>query len=246
MKLGVNLDHIATLRQARYRCRKAVAAWAEPSLMEAVRAVERAHAHGITLHLREDRRHVQDADVWMVRRKSRLPLNLEMALNPEILEIALELRPAEVCIVPERRLEVTTEGGLDAAGSLRRLAPAMDKLHGEGIQVSLFIGPDSRQIRAAADAGADFIELHTGAYAEARSVRLRQRELLRLKRGAEEAHSLGLRVNAGHGINYTNIREIRKLPHLETLNIGHTIVCRSTMVGMEVAVREMLKKMRCA
>lgn len=214
--------------------------------MDAVRAVERAGAHGITLHLREDRRHVQDEDVWTVRRKSRLPLNLEMALHPEILAIALEVRPEEVCIVPERRLEVTTEGGLDADGNRRRLVAAIRKLHQRAIGVSLFIGPERKQIRAAADCGADFIELHTGAFAEAPDASRRKKEWRRLRDGAEQARAAGLRVNAGHGINYANIREIGALPHIETLNIGHTIVSRAVQVGMEPAVRELLRRMRGA
>lgn len=244
MKLGVNIDHVATLRQARYRSRGWVATGAEPGILEAARAVKRAGAHGLTVHLREDRRHIQDADVWLLRRKGGLPLNLEMAASPEILKIALRVRPEEVCLVPERREEVTTEGGLDVRRGGARLLKTIAALRHGGVTVSLFIAPDPRQIRAAAASGAEFIELHTGAFAEARSSSALRREVKRLRDGAELAVSLGLRVNAGHGINYTNIRRIRKIPHLETLNIGHTIVSRAIAVGMEKAVREMLQEMR--
>ncbi len=242
MKLGVNLDHVATIRQARYRNFRAMASRAEPDLLEAARAAERGGADGITLHLREDRRHIQDADVWMIRRRCRLPLNLEMALDPEILRIALRVSPDEVCMVPEKRQEVTTEGGLDVIRSGARLRKAIDALHRRKILVSLFIAANAGQIRAAAGSGAEFIELHTGSYAEAKVGRARARELKRLKTGSDLAHALGLRVNAGHGINYQNIGPVLKLPYVETLNIGHTIVSRAIMVGIEQAVREMAKK----
>jgi len=242
MKLGVNLDHVATVRQARYRSFRSVSPRAEPDLLEAARAAERGGADGITLHLREDRRHIQDADVWTIRRRCRLPLNLEMALASEIVRIALRLGSDEVCVVPEKRLEVTTEGGLDVTRGGARLQKAIDALHRKKIPVSLFIVADEKQIRAAANSGAEFVELHTGAYAEARTPRERKREWDRLKKGAELARSLGLRVNAGHGINYQNLDPILKLPYVETLNIGHTIVSRAVMVGIEQAVREMARR----
>lgn len=217
--------------------------WAEPCLLEAARAVQRAGAHGITIHLREDRRHIQDDDVWAVRRKVRLPLNLEMSVNPGILRIALSVAPSEACVVPERRQEVTTEGGLDVVGGGRRLQTTIDALREKKIVVSLFIAPDPRQIRAAAATGAEFIELHTGAFAEARAGVKQRAELSRLKQAVDLAVSLGLRVNAGHGIRYTNVELICGIPHLETLNIGHSIVSRAITVGMEQAVREMLRGM---
>ncbi len=246
MKLGVNIDHVATLRQARYRSKQVVMPWAEPDILEAARAVKRGGAHGLTAHLREDRRHIQDQDVWVLRRRGGLPLNLEMAASPEILKIALKVCPDEVCIVPERREEVTTEGGLDVLRGGRQLLKSVEALRKRGILVSLFIAPDLRQIRAASRSGAEFIELHTGAFAEARDAAGRRKELARLKRGVELAISLGLRVNAGHGINYSNIAWIRKLPALETLNIGHSIVCRALTFGLERAVRDMLGRMKGA
>ncbi len=243
IKLGVNIDHIATIRQARYRTVRTVSSWAEPNLVEAARLVEKAGAHGITVHLREDRRHIQDSDLWTIRRACSLPINLEMSSNPEILKIALRLRPHEVCLVPERRQEVTTEGELDVKRGGKRLLACIESLRKRGMIVSLFIAPDPLQIRASAQTGAEFIELHTGAFAEARTVVQRQTELKRLRQAIELAVSLGLQVNAGHGIRYTNIHHILKLPHLETLNIGHSIVSRAVIVGLEQAVKEMLQKM---
>jgi len=239
MKLGVNIDHVATLRQARYRGHGAVAPWAEPDIVGALHSVERGGADGITFHLREDRRHIQDADVWTITKHARLPLNLELSTEDDIVRVALKLGPQEACIVPERREEVTTEGGLDVMRGGRRLAKTILSLQKRGIVVSLFIAPDPPQIRAAAAAGATFIELHTGAFAEARSPSRVARELRRLERGAEIAHSLGLRVNAGHGLRYTNVELVRSIPRLVTLNIGHSIVSRAVTVGLEQAVREM-------
>ena len=244
MKLGVNIDHVATLRQARYLSYRTLIPHAEPNLLEAARIVQKAGAHGITIHLREDRRHIQDADVWAIKRANLLPLNLEMSNNPEILKIALRVKPDEVCIVPERRQEITTEGGLDVIRGGKQLRKTVDILRNREIMVSLFIIPDSAQIRAAAASGAEFIELHTGAYAEARKPAQRIMEWMRLKDGAELAVSLGLRINAGHGIRYTNIAPILKIPHLETLNIGHSIVSRAIAVGLERAIHEMLECMR--
>ena len=244
MKLGVNIDHVATLRQARYRTKRKVHSWAEPNLLEAARAVERAGAHGITMHLREDRRHIQDDDIWIIQRKCSLPLNLEMAANPKILKIALQLRPAEICMVPERREEVTTEGGLDVVKNWRRLEKYIHTLRKNRIVTSLFIAPVASQVRAASAIGAEYVELHTGAYAEACHHSGRQQEWSRLNQAAQLAASLGLKVNAGHGIRSTNIQPILRLPFLETLNIGHSIVSRAVIVGLEKAVREMLQKMR--
>jgi pyridoxine 5-phosphate synthase len=244
MKLGVNLDHVATLRQARYRCAKTVPPHAEPSLADALHAVERAGAHGVTLHLREDRRHIQDQDVWMVRQEGRLPLNLEMSLAPEIVRIALKLKPEEACLVPERREEVTTEGGLDVVRSEGRLKKVIPQLRRRGIRVSLFVTPNLDQVRAAASSGAEMIELNTGVYSEARTVGERKRELDRLVKAGQLGHALGLRINAGHGLNYRNLGPVLAIPYLETLNIGHSIICRAVTAGLEDAVRDMLRILR--
>ena len=231
MKLGVNVDHVATLRQAR--------GTAYPSPLAAARLCERAGADGITIHLREDRRHIQDADVVEFRRALTIPLNLEMANSPEIVAIALDGRPAEVCLVPERRQELTTEGGLDAAGQLAALKPSVARLKAAGIEVSLFIEPDPAQLDAAVALGAPVVELHTGKYCEL-SGAAQADELRRLAAAAEYGQARGLRINAGHGLNYDNLPVfLRTVPHLEVLNIGHSIVARAVMVGMEQAVREM-------
>jgi pyridoxine 5-phosphate synthase len=231
LKLGVNIDHIATLRQARYK-----AGAGEPDPVSAAQEVERAGAQAITVHLREDRRHIQDRDLRLLRKTIRTRLNLEMADVPEIVAIAEEIRPDEVCLVPEKRAEITTEGGLNVAG--KSLPRTIARLKKAGITVSLFIDPDPKQIRAAADVGAQYIELHTGAYANGK-----KGELKRLIAGAEWAHQLGLLVNAGHGLNYQNTAGILAVPHLETLNTGHAIVSRAVFVGLRQAVREMLAVM---
>ncbi len=241
MKLGVNIDHVATLRQARYRGAPG-APQAEPDPVAAALAAERAGAQAITVHLRQDRRHIVDRDVFALRERIATKLNLEMGNTPEILAIALEVAPHDVCLVPENRQEVTTEGGLDCAGQCESLAPTVARLREAGIAVSLFIDPDEPQIRAASGLGAEFVELHTGAFANAAGA-AQEAELRRLVEGAEFAHSLGLRVNAGHGINYENIRLIREIPHLVELNIGHAIVSRAVFSGLETAVREMLRLM---
>lgn len=235
--LGVNIDHVATLRQARYR-EDPDNFNAEPDPVAAALAAERAGAAGITAHLREDRRHIQDRDIVRLRETIRTKLNLEMGIAPEIVRIALEVLPHDVCLVPEQRREVTTEGGLDCAGQIETLRPIVAKLRGRDIRVSLFIDPDPPQIEAAAELGAGFVELHTGAYANAVGSE-RERELERLHHGAALALARGLRVNAGHGLNYVNILPILDLPGLEELNIGHSIVSRAVVVGMETAVREM-------
>jgi len=241
MNLGVNIDHIATLRQARYAA-DPEARNAEPDLIAAASACERAGASGITIHLRADRRHIQDRDVFRLRESINTKLNLEMGNTPEILDIALRVLPEDVCLVPENRKEITTEGGLDAAGQMKALAPTIGRLQKAGIRVSLFIEPSREQVAAAHSLGAEMIELHTGAFANA-SGKARDEELDRLRVAAGHAHTLGLQVNAGHGINYTNIREIVKIPHLVELNIGHAIVSRALTTGLESAVAEMLALM---
>lgn len=241
MKLGVNIDHVATLRQARYAA-DIHAHNAEPNLVAAAATCEKAGAHGITIHLRADRRHIQDDDVWELRQSLRTRLNLEMGNTPEILAIALKVKPHEVCLVPENRAEITTEGGLEVAGQLDALRPTVDQLRAGGIRVSMFIEPDARQIEASKALGADMVELHTGAFANAQGEPHRQ-ELVRLQKAAEQAHRIGLQVNAGHGINYENIARIREVPHLAELNIGHSIVARAIFVGMEQAVKDMLAGM---
>ncbi|MCC7518422.1 MAG: pyridoxine 5'-phosphate synthase [Verrucomicrobiae bacterium] len=246
MQLGVNLDHVATLRQARYRCAKKVPPHAEPSLAAALHAAERAGAHGVTLHLREDRRHIQDQDVWMVKQEGRLPLNLEMSLAPEIVRIALKLKPEEVCLVPERREEVTTEGGLNVVRAEGRLKSVISQLRRKKIRVSLFVSPNLEQVRAAAASGAEMIELNTGAYSEARTASGRKHELSRLMKAGQLGHALGLRINAGHGLNYHNVGAVLAIPFLETLNIGHSIVCRALIAGLEDAIRDMLRLLRAS
>jgi pyridoxine 5-phosphate synthase len=237
LNLGVNIDHVATLRQARYRGRER----GEPDPIEAALICESAGAHGITAHLREDRRHIQDRDVRQLRQVLKTRLNLELANVPEILAIALEIKPDIVCMVPERREEVTTEGGLDAARHWPSLAETRQRMNDAGIEVSLFIAPDAEQVEAAARVGSQFVELHTGAFAE-NFHRKRERavELERLIAAANQAHSLRLRVNAGHGLNYQNLAVLRQVPHLVELNIGHSIISRAVVVGLATAVREML------
>ena len=240
LKLGVNIDHVATVREARYRGR----AQGEPDPVEAALVCEAAGAHGITAHLREDRRHIQDRDVWKLREVIQTRLNLEMANLPEIIEIALVLKPDIVCIVPERRQEVTTEGGLEVAANLDSIKETCRRMTAAGIETSLFIAPAPEQIDAAARTGAQFIELHTGSFAEAFSVKTgTEMELQRLIQGARQAHDLGLRVNAGHGLNYENLPLMHQVPHLVELNIGHSIVSRAVMTGLSTAVKEMLKLM---
>jgi pyridoxine 5-phosphate synthase len=240
LKLGVNIDHVATLREARYRGR----GFGEPDPVAAAQICEAAGAHGITAHLREDRRHIQDRDVWALREKIKTRLNLEMANVPEIIAIALKLKPEIVCIVPERRLEVTTEGGLDIVAAEKSLTETRKKMNDAGIEVSLFIAPEEKQIEASSRVGSQFIELHTGQFAEHfGDAHAREMELQRLISGAKHARSLGLKVNAGHGLNYENLPTLFHVPHLVELNIGHSIVSRAVFVGMETAVKEMLRLM---
>ncbi len=229
--LGVNIDHVATIRQARQTV--------EPDPIAAAVLAELAGAEGITVHLREDRRHMQDRDVRLLRETVRTHLNLEMAATDEMVKIALAIKPDYVTLVPERREEVTTEGGLDIAGPIDRMTKVVDKLQSAGIPVSLFIDADEIQIQAAAKSKAKFIELHTGQYAEAKNEDDRATQLHLLKLGCEIATSLNLRINAGHGLTYWNVYPVGQLPGMEELNIGHTIISRAVLVGLERAVREM-------
>ncbi|HEY4416586.1 MAG TPA: pyridoxine 5'-phosphate synthase [Verrucomicrobiae bacterium] len=243
LKLGVNIDHVATLREARYRGGLS----GEPSPAMAAEVCEAAGAHGITAHLREDRRHIQDRDVWELRRVVKTRLNLEMANTPEMVEIALKLKPEIVCIVPERRQELTTEGGLDVVAAEKSLAEMRQRLNDAGIEVSLFITPDEAQIAASARTGSQFIELHTGKFAEEFSKtegEKRKTELSRLIAGAEQAHALGLKVNAGHGLNCANLPALFQVPHMVELNIGHSLISRAVFIGLENAVKEMLELMK--
>ena len=242
MTLGVNIDHIATLRQARYAA-SPEAHNVEPDLAVAAALCERAGAHGITIHLRADRRHIQDRDVFRLRETINTKLNLEMGNTPEILAVALKVLPEEVCLVPENRREITTEGGLDAAGQFKQLEPTIRRLQAVGVRVSLFIEPAPHQIEAAAKLRAEMVELHTGAFANAQGA-AQAEELKRIKLAANHARGYGLQVNAGHGINYRNIAQIRTVPHLAELNIGHSIVSRAVFVGLGEAVAEMLRGMR--
>ncbi len=230
MQLGVNIDHVATVRQAR--------GTTYPDVETAARLCEAAGASGITVHLREDRRHIQDADVWALRRSIRTRLNLEMAVVPEIVSIARDVRPDEACLVPERRAELTTEGGLDVAGNLAPVRDTVARLSETGILVSLFIDPDVRQIEATLAAGAPCIELHTGTYCDAIGPAA-ETELERLIQAARQAHAAGLQVNAGHGLTVGHMPAMRRVPHLDTLNIGHSIVARALFIGLEAAVAEM-------
>ena len=241
IKLGVNIDHVATLRQARYR-EMLDSPNAEPDPASAALSAERAGAHGITAHLRVDRRHIQERDVRSLKERIATKLNLEMGNSPEIVEIALDILPHDVCLVPENRREVTTEGGLDCAGQKASLRPTITCLRERGIVVSIFIDPEEAQVMAAADLGAHFIELHTGALANSSGAD-REIELARLIKAAELAHGAGLEVNAGHGINYENIHNVLRMPHLVELNIGHSIISRGIFIGLEAAVRDMLHLM---
>jgi pyridoxine 5-phosphate synthase len=240
IRLGVNVDHVATLRQARYRGHALDHGdEVEPDCVAFALACEAAGADGITMHLREDRRHVQDSDVRRAREQIATRLNLEMACTQAMIDYAFELKPHSVCLVPEGRDEITTEGGLDVVGRKSRIGEVVAAMTDAGIQTSLFIDPDRDQIEASAELGAPWIELHTGAYANAYFHAGRARELAILREGAERAHGLGLIVNAGHGINYTNIAEVVTLPHLHELNIGHSIISHALFVGVEQAVRAM-------
>lgn len=237
MHLGVNIDHVATLRQARYAT-MLDSHNVEPDIVAAARAAQAGGADSITLHVREDRRHMQDADAFAVRREVNLPLNLEMGATQAMLEFALQLKPDFVCLVPERREEITTEGGLDVAGHLEELRPLVAALLANGSKVSMFIDPDAEQVRASAAVGAPMIELHTGRFANTLGEE-RAAETSRLIEAAELAHSLGIEVHAGHGIQIANLAELAAVPHLTELNIGHTLICRAIFTGLTEAVREM-------
>jgi pyridoxine 5-phosphate synthase len=230
VKLGVNIDHIATLRQAR-RARV-------PDPVTAAAVCERNGADGITVHLREDRRHINDRDVRLLRDAIKTKLNLEMACVDEMVRIAVEIKPDDVCLVPEKRQELTTEGGLDVAGQSAYLAPRIATLKDAGISVSIFVDPDARQIRAAAEAGADCVELHTGKYAAACEPSIME-ELDRLKAAAALARSLKLTLNAGHGLDYNNVEPVAALPGMNELNIGFAIIAHAVIVGLDRAVSEM-------
>jgi len=236
LRLGVNIDHVATLREARYRG----SAGGEPDPVAAALICEAAGAGGITAHLREDRRHIQDRDVRALRERIRTRLNLEMANSPEIVAIALGLKPEIVCLVPEHRREITTEGGLDVAGQAGSLTETCRRMKDQGIEVSLFVTPDPVQIRAAAKVGCQFVELHTGAFAEHFDQSPgRDGEIDRLTAAARLAQELGIGVNAGHGLNYRNVTALFAVPHLVELNIGHSIISRSVTTGLAAAVKEM-------
>jgi len=230
IKLGVNIDHVATLRQAR--------GTQYPSVVQAALRAEEAGADSITIHLREDRRHIQDADVFALRPLLQTKMNLEMAATDEMVDIALRVRPQDVCLVPERREERTTEGGLDVAGNQERIGQICDRLGDAGIRVSLFIAPDIEQIEAAKAAGAPVIEIHTGHYADSTGS-VQRHELERIRRAASHAQALGLVVNAGHGLNIHNVHDIAAIAGMEELNIGHAIVAHALFVGWEYAIREM-------
>lgn len=237
MLLGVNIDHVATLRQARYADMPG-AHNSEPSVLQAAQAALEGGADSITLHVREDRRHMQDADAFAVREQIPLPLNLEMGATPEMLDFALRLRPDFVCLVPERRQEVTTEGGLDVAGAMDTLRPLVQALTENGTRVSMFIDPEPEQIRASAAIGAPMVELHTGRFANSLGAE-RDAETARLAAAAELGHSLGLEVHAGHGIQISNLAQLATVPHLTELNIGHTLIARAIFTGLTSAVKEM-------
>lgn len=236
LKLGVNIDHVATLRQARYSLNPD-APNVEPSLLAAAHEAEAAGADSITIHLRQDRRHIQDRDVFELRRGIHTKLNLEMGNTSEIVKIALEVGPDFVCLVPENRQEITTEGGLDAAGLSEALIPTVKSLQERGVLVSLFIDPEAEQIRAAAKIGADMVELHTGAFANS-AIDGGDAEFELLRTAAILAHNLGLRVNAGHGLNLPNLVKLLRVPHLYELNVGHHLVARGLFVGLARSVRD--------
>ena len=241
MLLGVNIDHVATLRQARYTLLPD-SPNAEPSPLQAALDARDGWADSITIHVRADRRHMQDRDAFEIRKHCPLPLNLEMGVTAEMTKLALELKPDFACLVPETREEVTTEGGLDVAGRLAEVKSCVTTLQDHGIRVSLFIDPDLHQIEAASQCDAEMIELHTGCFANAVDGEL-EREIGRLIEGAKAGHAAGIQVNAGHGINYSNIFRLFTVPYLTELNIGHTIVSRAMRVGFTEAVREMKELM---
>ncbi|MBI3317377.1 MAG: pyridoxine 5'-phosphate synthase [Candidatus Omnitrophica bacterium] len=232
-KLGVNIDHVATLRQAR--------GGEIPNLCQAACEAVQGGAEGITVHLREDRRHIQDHDLSDLKRILRVPLNLEMALHWDIIRIALKVRPEKVCIVPEKRQELTTEGGLDATLKFHKLKEIIPEFRSKKVEVSLFIDPDLKQVETAATLRVPAIEIHTGSYADATGSR-KKKELERIRQASREAASLGLKVHAGHGINYKNIKPLKKISEISEFNIGYSIICRAVFVGLRQAVLEMREK----
>lgn len=230
-RLGVNVDHVATLRQAR--------GGTEPDPVAAAVLVELGGADGLVVHLREDRRHIQDRDLSLLREVIKIKLDLEMAAEESMIKIALSVKPHLVTLVPERRQELTTEGGLDVAGQRDRIKRSIDLLHDSGIPVSLFIEPDLDQVKAAHKVAADYVELHTGRYANARFSKEEQAEFEAIAQAAKLAYKLGLGVNAGHGLNYRNVKRLTQIPEIVEYNIGHSIIARAVFVGLERAVREM-------
>ncbi len=237
-KLGVNIDHVATVRQAR--------GGGESDPVVAAAIAEMAGADGITIHLREDRRHIQDRDLNLLRKTIKTRLNLEMAATEEMVAIALQVKPDMCTLVPEKRLELTTEGGLDVRCNMGAIKSAVERLREAGIPVSLFIDADPDQIKAADKVGADFIEIHTGVFAEAPDWRSGESELIRIENGVKLAQKLGLGVNAGHGLNYANVKRITAIRGIEEYNIGHAIISRAVLVGLERAVRDMVELVRFA
>lgn len=233
MLLGVNIDHVATLRNARGEF--------EPSVLDAAKICIEAGANGITTHLREDRRHIVDFDVFAIKNDLKCRLNLEMAATYEMQKIALDLLPDACCIVPEKREEVTTEGGLDVASQTEKITKFVEPLIKAGIQVSLFIDPDRSQVSAASDTGVQFVELHTGAYSRAFGKSNEEEEFIKLKQATSLGHLLGLQVNAGHGLNYKNVHRMHEIADLHELNIGHSIISKAVFVGLDNAVKEMLQ-----
>lgn len=231
MLLGVNIDHVATLRNAR--------GGVEPSVEKAAEIAEQNGATSITTHLREDRRHIKDEDVYALTESLKTRLNLEMAMADDIQAIALDVKPYSICLVPEKRQEITTEGGLDVAGQLDKVTEFIKPLLDAGIIVSLFIDPDKEQVKASAQTGAQFIEMHTGAYAESFGYKEEEEEFQKLKKSAELAQSLGLKVNAGHGLNYENVHRMHEIEGLHELNIGHSIISRAVFTGLAEAVEKM-------
>ncbi len=231
MKLGVNIDHIASIREIRKGL--------EPEPVYAAFICEVAGADSIVVHLREDRRHIKDRDLYLLREIVKTKLNLEMSTASEIVNIACEVRPQQATLVPERRKEITTEGGLDVTGNMKKVAQAVNKLKKHSIAVSLFIDPIKSQIDASAKLGVEMIELHTGRYADAKTKSSKRLRLTELERAARYGYQKGLIVNAGHGLDYYNVKSVARIPHIEELNIGYSVVCRAALVGLDRAVREM-------
>jgi len=231
MLLGVNIDHVATLRNAR--------GGVEPDVLAAAKICEKCGASSITTHLREDRRHIKDEDVKLISENIKINLNLEMAVTDEMQKIALKIKPHSVCLVPEKRQEITTEGGLDVAGQSDKIKNFVKPLVDAGIEVSLFIDPTEEQVKASAQTGAQFIEMHTGSYSNAYGTKNEEIEFLKLKNSAKLAQELGLRVNAGHGLNYENVHRMHEIDDLYELNIGHSIISKAVFTGLEQAVNEM-------